>query len=221
MPLIPRLADDHGSPAELVEVWVAGAELERHAARARSAAVLRDVLARRLGLDGSTLSFDTTCRWCGNRRHGKPRLRAPRTPDVRFSVSRTLGVVVVAVAGVEVGVDVEHNEVERVERLIPFVLAPAERQQLTDAGPHRSARAFLRLWTAKEAYLKGIGLGLCADPTAVTFSEAASGWRAVDDPGCTARWHVTEVHVGDDWVAALALSGDPREVVVRSWPVSP
>jgi 4'-phosphopantetheinyl transferase len=216
MPLLPRLDDDHPGSADPVAVWVGRTDVDRRVARSASAALLRDVLARRLGVDRSTLSFETTCQWCGDERHGKPRVGAPPATGVRFSVSRSRGVVVVAVADVEVGVDVEHAEVDGVDQLVPFVLSPHERTELSEAGP----RAFLRLWTAKEAYLKGIGLGLGADPTAVSFSDEAKGWRAVHDQHRSTKWHVTELDVGEDWVAALAVAGDPLAVVVRPWTIS-
>jgi 4'-phosphopantetheinyl transferase len=53
--------------------------------------------------------------------------------------------------------------------------------------------AFARLWTRKEAYLKGLGLG---------FNEES--WIAQDpDPG---QWHLLELPVRDGFAAALAVA---------------
>lgn len=86
------------------------------------------------------------------------------TPRLDFSLSRSSGLAVVAVAGTEgcrVGVDAERCD--RPLCCVPadVALSPAERSQLATVPPERRASEFLRLWTLKEAYGKLSGRGIC------------------------------------------------------------
>lgn len=92
--------------------------------------------------------------------YGKPAL----DPDcgLRFNLSNSPGLVVCLIAqGVEVGVDAEPIErAEKIAELAPEVFSPLELAQLEVLpGPEKLGRA-LSLWTLKEAYVKGRGVGL-------------------------------------------------------------
>lgn len=170
------------------------------AERAGSAAVrvlratTRDVLAETVGVDTpEALAISRCCRHCGHPTHGKPVL--VDAPDVSFSVSHsgTIGVIAIADGGVHVGVDIErvrprHNlaglaaRTLDAEQLAAWRAAP-EAEQLAD---------FLRVWTAKEAYLKGLGRGIT-----VRLSEV---------PAQPAGWSVEPLVVAAGYVGALARS---------------
>lgn len=95
--------------------------------------------------------------------HGRPELiDAKGMPPLRFNISHTVGLVVVAVGlGGELGVDVE--DVRRTTRAPEFAaefLAGPEREVLAAANPADRSARFFELWTLKEAYLKARGLGL-------------------------------------------------------------
>jgi 4'-phosphopantetheinyl transferase len=79
-----------------------------------------------------------------------------------WSLSHTsfgdIGLVVASVSRSPVGVDVEPIRVPRPE-IVASALTQAERDLFTDAD---DAQAFTRTWTAKEAVLKKLGLGLTA-----------------------------------------------------------
>ncbi|MGH2898524.1 MAG: 4'-phosphopantetheinyl transferase family protein, partial [bacterium] len=95
--------------------------------------------------------------------HGRPELiDAKGMPPLRFNISHTDGLVVVAVGlGRELGVDVE--DVRRTTPAPDFAgefLAGPERDVLAAAKPADRSARFFELWTLKEAYLKARGLGL-------------------------------------------------------------
>jgi hypothetical protein len=145
-----------------------------------------------------------TCAFCGDSRHGKPRV-AGGPP---FSASASEGLAVVAVADSDVGVDVERSRGADVLEGAGLVLAPGERAAAGDPA------AFLSLWTRKEAYLKGIGRGLVEDPTRVTFgSEDAAGWAPVVHDGQRTQWVVRALPgLPTAVIGALAVRGAPGPV---------
>jgi 4'-phosphopantetheinyl transferase len=125
---------------------------------------------------------------------GKPAL-APDLAEatgLNFSLSHSEGLAAVAVGrAVRVGVDVE--PVDRPidpDELARDVLAPAEIADLAVlTGPARS-RAFMVLWTLKEAYVKALGLGLSHPLKSCSFSIAETGGCVTADlgPPGAQRW---------------------------------
>jgi 4'-phosphopantetheinyl transferase len=182
------------------------------------AGFLSAVLAREAGVAETEIRVSRICRWCGHERHGKPRLSAP-AGELAFNLSRTKGLSLLAVADNEVGVDIERRGGPEVLEGSELVLAPEEREAVA-AAPDAAA-AFLGLWTRKEAYLKGIGLGLIADATRVTFAPALGPWSRVLDGGEDTGWHVRAAEVPTPWVAALAVQGPPRAVEAKTWSPAP
>jgi 4'-phosphopantetheinyl transferase len=182
------------------------------------AAFLRAALARETGEAPRALRFRTDCRWCGDPGHGKPALAGRDGDGVSFSLSHTAGLALLAVGAREVGADVE--------RRVDWDVRPAARLALTPAENARVAKApaggvddFLELWTRKEAYLKGIGLGMVHDPARVTFAAGRGPWSRVADDGAATEWRVRALPLDGPWVAALAVDGPPpREVRIGAAP---
>ena len=159
------------------------------------------------------VEIDRTCRFCGDRRHGEPRL----VGGPAFSASSRDGLTVVAVSDTEVGVDVESLRVRDVLEGAKIALAPGELRAAGDPA------AFLALWTRKEAYLKGIGRGLVDDPARVTFGEDDEvGWASVLHDGERTDWVVrTLPGLPAGLTGALAVTGGPRPVRLRPRPAPP
>lgn len=137
-----------------------------------------------LDLAPAALSF-------GRERKGRPFLRHADAPD--FNLTDTHGGTLIAVCRhARVGVDIERLDRQPpVARLAPRWFAPDEARQLAAMPPDAARRAFLRLWTAKEASCKATGTGIFGylsrwrfDPDADTPTPLA----IPDDAGEPARW---------------------------------
>jgi 4'-phosphopantetheinyl transferase len=91
---------------------------------------------------------------------GRPRL-AGAGSDLYVSVSHTRGIAAVALSALDtVGVDVEALRPLPAVELAERWLAPAEAAWVRSREPDGQVGGFLRLWTAKEAIGKALGVGL-------------------------------------------------------------
>lgn len=129
---------------------------------------LRRVLAAYTGTPPGELPLGRDrCPCCG-RMPGRPVLHGS---PVQFSLSRGIGVVLIGVAPVVVGVDVQQVPPLATADLSATSLHPAEQQELTQLPSLERPLAFSRLWTRKEAYFKGLGSGLIRDLAADYLGE--------------------------------------------------
>ncbi|MFC9272887.1 4'-phosphopantetheinyl transferase family protein [Streptomyces zhihengii] len=156
---------------------------------------LRRLLGAHLGLAPRGVTMGRApCPCCGEP-HGRPVL-----PDGRlhFSLSHCEGLSLIAVAGTPVGVDIERVPAPHTVAEAAEVLHPAEAAELAALAPGLRPAAFARVWTRKEAYLKGLGVGLGADPAADYVGSGAL-------PAAPAGWLLADVTVPDGHHAAVAL----------------
>lgn len=124
--------------------------------------------------------------------HGKPYLLTPTgTAGLRFNVAHADDLALVAVAWRrEVGVDVEREDPHRMDLEVARRMFPAEdAQALETLPPPLRPRAFFALWTLREAYVKGTGLGLAE-------TEAAAP---------PTSWTVRPLPIDAGYAAALAV----------------
>lgn len=146
----------------------------------------------------------------GSRPRGRPVLCDAPAP-VHFSLSHSHGVVAVAVAATEVGADVQRVcSLGTVEACLAR-LHPRERAELCQVAEADRARAFSRLWSRKEAYLKALGTGLSRGLAADYLGEADTGAHPAGGAYATPR--------PPGYAAATALRGlTPHTVTVRQLP---
>ena len=133
-----------------------------------------------------------------------------------FSVSRSGGVAVVALAGTPVGVDVERiREVPRAQRIAERWLPAVDAREVAAAGAAHRALAFLHAWVAAEALVKGWGAGI-PDLARVrdTIRVAGDGRRVALAPDGT-EWTAMPVAAPPGYVAAAAAPGRGWSVVVN------
>jgi 4'-phosphopantetheinyl transferase len=94
---------------------------------------------------------------------GKPELKMPANSNLHFNTSHSGDYAVFAFtrAG-EVGVDIEcvRDEMPRHDDIARRYFAPGEQRQLFALPEPERARAFFKLWTRKEAFVKARGTGL-------------------------------------------------------------
>jgi 4'-phosphopantetheinyl transferase len=165
-------------------------------------ALLRRILSLYLDADPAALVF-------GAGPTGKPFLAGEGGSDLSFNLSHSGPWALFAVTrGIAVGVDLEEiDPALDFERLAAQFFTPGENALLRGVSPGRRRRAFYRMWTRKEAWLKGMGWG---------FSASASGVGLLDlDSGGDAVWRVRSFPVGHGFLGALAVAGEVG--VVRRW----
>lgn len=177
--------------------------------------MLRLVLARRLGASPRALSFEKGP-------FGKPRLADARHAALRFNVTHSGGVALVALAVErEVGVDIEAvRPIEDLEDLARSTFSELEWQAIA-AAPDKTA-VFFAIWARKEAVVKALGLGLSLplDVFDVEPRPAAPGaLLASRDAALSAsRWIMHELPPMHGYASALAVERAPRSrVVLEDW----
>ena len=111
-------------------------------------------------------------------RDGVPRLGPPLDKLFVSSASRE-GWVAVALASAPLGVDIEVATAPAEPAW--NILSPSERERLAGLPEPERWAAFLRIWTAKEAYLKAIGLGLSREPSEIAIGASVGEAFTVHD----------------------------------------
>ena len=159
--------------------------------------LLRELLGRRLGLASAGVAFRRElCPSCGGP-NGRPALDGDaRSPH--FSISRSGGVVLIAIAAVPVGVDVQIFPHDETPSEVSSLLHAEERSEIASAAPSKRTEVFTRLWTRKEAYLKGIGTGVAHDLDAEYLGTRPHGAAPPD-------WTVLDLPVAAGYAAAAAI----------------
>ena len=164
-------------------------------------AALRETLARRLGIAPAAVPIVRGTR-------GRPMLADDASPD--FNVSHTRGVAVIALldrAGHRVGIDIEGEDRSLAhDSLARKFLTADERDAIAPLDDDARRRAFLRLWTCKEAMSKATGDGLSA-PCARIGIDTARGLVPVAGPDVYAPglWSLHAVAAGAGYCATVAV----------------
>lgn len=163
----------------------------------RSRAMLRAVLAREIGVSPAKvpLAFNA---------HGKPELAT--RDGMHFNVSHSSGMALVAIHTRPIGVDIELVD-ERIPHgdLAGDLFTATEQRELSKPNCEREkTRQFFRIWTRKEAFLKGLGTGFAADPKLFDVLDQ----RALESAG----WQLHPLPVASDWEAAIAVADAAEDV---------
>jgi 4'-phosphopantetheinyl transferase len=174
----------------------------------RAHGVLRLVLAAYTGRPPAELSFIAG-------HYGKPALAG--SPGVAFSLSHAGdGVAIAVTAGHEIGIDIETPRVmnDR-DDLVRRYFSASEIAAYDSTEPAHRDEAFFRLWTRKEAFVKGIGLGLSRPLDSFTVGLGIP--VSLDAPG-DASWSLHHLDPGDGFVGAVACSHPSP--VLHGWRLS-
>jgi 4'-phosphopantetheinyl transferase len=149
-------------------------------------AALRHLLGQALGLPPRDVRIvRESCPRCGAA-GGRPVLGEPTRP-LHFSMSSSQHLVLLGLASAAVGVDVEAVPSLRAVSEASELLHPAEREELLAMAPEIRRATFTRLWSRKEAYLKGMGVGVAHGLVSEylgTRPQASTpeGWTLLDVP---------------------------------------
>ena len=144
---------------------------------------------------------------------GKPWLLFPAYEGFEFNLSHSGGLAVVAISlNRELGIDVEQvRPVPDALEIARQQFARAEYADLLSFAGEAQTAAFYRCWTAKEAFLKGLGTGLERDLGAfrVDFRrEENSALLSCEwDQQLCRTWQLQPIEVKPFYTAALAYRG--------------
>ena len=159
-------------------------EGETREAFLRRRAATRRFVAERLGVAATEVEI-------GHDRRGAPRLLAPQAP-LFLSVSGREDFCAIALGSQAIGVDIEPLQPEA--EPVWSALHASEAALLRALPKDAQSEVFLRLWTAKEAYLKALGSGFSREPATITVD---LDFRLVDESAevllAAAEWRVVKL----------------------------
>lgn len=164
--------------AWLVDTGAQPADLAERSALRRGTA--RRILARHFQTPEERIGI-------GHDENGRPLLLTPAGTGLHLSLATRAGIVAVALAGRPVGVDVER--VDTTAALPLAALHVLEREALAALPEQARAAAFARLWAAKEAYVKALGVGFVCPPESFAVSFDRPDGFNVADPARPAAMH--------------------------------
>lgn len=132
---------------------------------------------------------------------GKPYLEGS---NVRFSISHTKGLVVLAIFPDDIGVDVERIYLrKRMLTLAERFFSTTEYQALTNSQD--LPRDFFTLWTLKESQVKKTAEGIAKGLHSATFSKNANGVWLTDGVEKFTTFYI------DDFVLSVCCNADKIE----------
>lgn len=159
--------------------------------------ILRVLLGRYLQTDPTLLQLQTD-------EKGKPHLASPETKSgLCFNLSHSGSKAVFAICwNRPIGIDVEQmRSVPDAMNIVEAYFSASEKTRFRNLPPQERDRAFLVLWTQKEAYLKAIGEGL--------------GHPLDREP--EPDWVVGPIDLGPEYVAAIASRGWSGDFLIFQW----
>jgi 4'-phosphopantetheinyl transferase len=180
-----------------VDLWLVDlGSVPRRGLSAAAREALLEVLGRYLGLEPGEVELAT-------RPDGKPELTGAAAGRVRFNLSHSGEVALIAVGSDEVGVDVERIDPSRnLEGVARRTFGREAAEELARVPLPARAAAFYARWTAHEARVKLSGEGF-------------AGMRQAPSRSVTVR----PVPVGEGYAAAVAVHG--VRWTVRRWAFRP
>jgi 4'-phosphopantetheinyl transferase len=152
---------------------------------------------------------------------GKPALTTPAGDrPLHFSVahSDTMAVFAMSCEG-ELGVDIERvRELPDLPALISTICSDREQEEWPRVPEDQRLQAFFNIWTRKEAFLKGIGLGLSKPPREIEVPwhacEPDQSLPVFDQAREFQEWSLRSLSIRE-FALAAALRHPPK--VVRCW----
>ncbi len=180
--------------------------------------ILRRLLARYLRCDIADVGFAF-----GNQ--GKPYLAGQYSADVRFNVSHSGDLILLAFArGREVGVDIERiHFLQAGDAVAERFFTLPEAHRIRRLPESERERAFFHHWVRKEAFVKAVGKGIASG-----LSSEVEVLSCADDPPpavCNViephqgtRWRLFSFELGTHYLGALSAAGNDWAARFWQWP---
>jgi 4'-phosphopantetheinyl transferase len=175
----------------------------------KSRAALRHILSAVTGQSARRTAIATG-------QDGKPEL-ADNPDGLYFNASRSRDFALIALARTPVGVDIEAVRPEFTWRTVAMHwFHPRERALLASAPEARRVDLFFQIWTHKEAYFKGVGLGLNREAMVACFT--GPGHRSLRGPkgSQASQWRLKPLDAPPAYKASLASAAAAPIIVDRT-----
>ena len=167
--------------------------------------ILRQLLGNYLQLNPSQVEF-------GYGDRGKPFLLSSLgNSSLQFNVSHSQEYALLGFSlNHPIGVDIEYlRQMPDALKIAQRFFSQREFSLLRDAPPERQNQLFFLLWTAKEAYLKAIGIGLSGmlDNVEITFETTRVPYclNIEQDRVALANWSLYSCIPATNYIAAIAV----------------
>lgn len=174
-----------------------------------SRSILRIILSKYVALDPETLIIMSSS-------SGKPYL-----PDsgIEFNISHSRDMLICGISSKQkIGLDIQEvYDISSMDRIIQNHFSPAEIQHLKDLPNNDMYREhFFAIWTAKEAYFKGLGDGIKDTFKKVSIIPGSVDIRTYSlslpiSPTEQFKWTIIPVEISPGYIAALAYEGSINE----------
>ena len=167
---------------------------------------LRKLLQLYLNKDNGSLKF-------GKNRYNKPFLLG--TDKFHFNTSHGGDWVVIALSGIEVGIDIERIDSQfAFDELLPSFFSDSEIAFIRQSN--KPIESFYTIWTRKEALLKGIGLGITDHLNEYTL---LSGGQEMLLPSLSPNreWQVRSFSMASEYRLSLAFPQQNLQLRFFHW----
>jgi 4'-phosphopantetheinyl transferase len=159
--------------------------------------IMRSLLANYLDGNPATIHYEYNA-------YGKPSVP---NASIHFNLSHSGSLACLAVSMNPVGVDIERMiPLDNYLALADHFLSTQERHLFQTLPPEAHQLAFYRAWTRKEAYIKGIGMGLSypVDQVTISLHERAQLLEDRANPNNEHRWNLMSFE-HDRYIGAVTV----------------
>jgi 4'-phosphopantetheinyl transferase len=139
---------------------------------------------------------------------------------IEFNVSHSRDLLICGISSKQkIGLDIQEvYSISSMDRIILNHFSPAEIQYLQDLpSTEEYQEHFFAIWTAKEAYFKGVGDGIKETFNQVSFIPESADLRSYQlilpgSPTDQSEWTINTIEIAQGYIAALAYEGQMNKM---------
>ena len=151
---------------------------------------------------------------------GKPYINNVGAENINFNISYSNNLLLVVISCEnKVGIDVEYmREINEMDQIVEAFFTDNEKMFFREVPEDEKISIFFRLWTRKEAFLKGLGTGILKPLDEI---EVVSSGKTKFVLGLGTEiikigsWYIKDLKVKKGYSAALALECDPDSIQLK------
>lgn len=151
--------------------------------------------------------------------HGKPGIPEGSNPgEIQFNLSHSGDLALCALTKKSaVGIDIEFlRQVTRPEKILERFFSDRERAYYHSQPESMKIRAFLKLWTIREALSKALGTGFSSQLKEIDLSPALESSfparASITQTNESGIWSILQIAPCDGYIGGLAYEGDAKQI---------